>query len=86
MMSVGGDEVRRLETFQGHQKGKDNSHSFETIELLTHLGDDEIDDIDDYLSKAEQAAFARATKILERTPTIVGAHIAADNVTKLVCA
>ena len=80
-----GSDAPQLKTFHAFKKSSKKSNSLTTtVSILTRIDDDEEDEIDEYFSKNEQDAFAKAAKILEATGTVVGATLIPDPVTKIV--
>ena len=86
--TVGGYEYPKLETLAGREAGApDDETTYDTLQLLTKLGDDELDSLDEYVEPDEQKAYKKAGKALEAIGTVVGGHLCAeDGASKLVFA
>ncbi len=82
LATVGGDEQRKLSTFYGPTEGEEN---VPTVQLMTNLDDDEFEGLDEYLDPDEQKALEKAGKLLEKTGTVIGGVLCADDdVSKLI--
>jgi hypothetical protein len=67
--SVGGYDNPKLEV----------SKKKKTLQLLTRLGDDEFEELDEYVEEAEQRALGKAAKALEAIAPPVGVQLCADD-------
>ena len=82
LATIGGDEQRKLSTFYGPTEGEEN---VPTVQLLMNLDDEEFDGLDAYLEPDEQKALETAARLLEKTGTVIGGVLCAeDNVSKLI--
>jgi hypothetical protein len=82
--TIGGYENDKLLTTYG---GPSDEKTTPTLCLLTRLDEGELESVDEYLGKEEQAAYAEATKMLESTGLVIGGVLCGDDeVSKLVFA
>ncbi len=76
LATVGGDEQRKLSTYYGPTEGEEN---VPTVQLMTGLDDEEFEGLDEYLEPDEQKALGKAARLLEKTGTVIGGVLCADD-------
>lgn len=75
-VQIGGFDSLKLETMYGRTGGEEFTPTFD---LLTGLGEDALEEIDEYVDEESQESYREAAALLDEKETVVGGYLCADD-------